>query len=1218
MARSWLLVSLAVLGLAHTAWAKTPYSDQEMRSVESEDERKVRDIRDQEIIEIRKVLGHRQPANRRADLYFRLAEVDLEAYHAEFLLEGRVHEKRIEKGLEDKLIDRSHSMPFLTAGIKSCQEILDSGIQYSKMDHIYYFLAFNNGELGNRQESIKYFDLLARQYPDSPFVSEAFKELGDASFEVKQFDKARQYYELALRKSPPDITPRVLHKLAWTFYRLKQYDRAVDTMKKAVDQAQASGEKFVNLKEEALRDMAVFMTESGRVDEALSYFKDKSGDKTFYPKVLERLGAQYERTVQPDKAAQVYESLLKTNPSSEEAFRVTVKLVDLDLRRNRYNEALKRIQEVQIPAQREQQTEIAAQNLKAMTRRTATENHDLYRKTKNKAALQVAESYYTVYLTNFLAKEDPRQETPEIEMYLAEVKTGLGKSQEASELYRKVLESKDKRYAKDAGALWTAALSDAIKRNAQSGTVGQKGEPSALEREFVAAADRMQEAIGETPEAREASLRAAQVLAGYSSTRKESIERIQKIITRWPKSAQAQTAARLWIQLQSDQITASSKSSASDQAEALKGMQDTIAAIRANPDLMAGDAESGQGKLKLLLADQATKMRIGTITKAEAEKDFAGAGKGYESFGVEAKDRDTAEKAYSSAVASYLKAGDAESADRLLAAWLKRYPKSPKAIDLARSASTQFLIEGKFDAAGSLFERLGREAGDAASLDTAARIFDGAGDPVRAQRDWSGYLSSYPKSDDRYKIALTLARSYEAAKMDPDAIKYYKTCMNGGPELHAECGSRLADLYFREKNTSAAKHALTQVAAARGPSAVKKKPKNNSKDEGPASSPYVGYARYRLAEMLEKEAHFDPISLPEAKLKRGIKQRVDFLEPLARAYNLAVDAGGPWAIAALDRLANYAFRFADDIDGITLPPEVDAASAAKFRGQLKGTSDPLRKRAVETWSQAYSKAVSAEVLAPAIPEIADRLADLKTSHPSRAQGFRGRLRLAGVPADSGADAMKQARQKLLKSSQDSDAWVDYGNLLWGEGKPGLARLAYERALSLKARNSAALNNRATILISSESEEDWIAAAEALSLYKDAGRQDELFIPARYNRGALLNYYRVFAKAKPIWDQIIVRSPSTDCFDGLATAEQGLGSPGQADQDFKKGTDAGGSKSRFAAAYHEAARKSFATGGGEACLDRLHDVEQAGLHGFEKSAFDHLLGACTRWNTKGAK
>ena len=96
-------------------------------------------------------------------------------------------------------------------------------------------------------------------------------------------------------------------------------------------------------------------------------------------------------------------------------------------------------------------------------------------------------------------------------MYLAEVKRDLGKSREASDLYRHVVGSKDKRYAKEAGALWTASLAEAVKKSEQGSKAGSSGvkpgEPSELEKQYIEAADRLQEALEDTPEAREAALR---------------------------------------------------------------------------------------------------------------------------------------------------------------------------------------------------------------------------------------------------------------------------------------------------------------------------------------------------------------------------------------------------------------------------------------------------------------------------------------------------------------------------------------------------------------------------------------------------------------------------------------------------------------------------------------------------------------------------------------
>src|SRR5436309_3248742 len=92
--------------LARVAHARTAYSQDEIHAVENTDDSKIRELRSQEINELRIALGRRLPTNRRADLYFRLAEIYLEAYHAEFLLEGRVHEQRLNRGQDDPYIDR--------------------------------------------------------------------------------------------------------------------------------------------------------------------------------------------------------------------------------------------------------------------------------------------------------------------------------------------------------------------------------------------------------------------------------------------------------------------------------------------------------------------------------------------------------------------------------------------------------------------------------------------------------------------------------------------------------------------------------------------------------------------------------------------------------------------------------------------------------------------------------------------------------------------------------------------------------------------------------------------------------------------------------------------------------------------------------------------------------------------------------------------------------
>lgn len=1172
------------------------YSDGDLRAVESADESKIHDLRDQELHQLKVTLGLRLPTNRQADLYFRLAELYLEAYHSAYILEGRVHEKHINAGDKENSIDHSHSRPYLNSGIKASKEVLALNIPYDKLDQIYYFLGFNYAELGDRKQSIHYFEDLVQRFPNSEFATEAYKELGDDSFDDTQYRKALGYYQQAVEKGKSDALPRIYHKLAWCYYRTKQFDLAISTMKKAIELAQSNGEKFLSLKEEALRDMAVFYTETDRSDEAIAYFRDTIHDQQFYPDMLERLGKQYERNVQPQKATQVYESLLKTNPNSEASFRVLVKLVDLDLRQKRYQQAYARIQGYTPPKMTEEDTKVAAQNLRAMVRRTATEQHEKFRKTKEHENLEVAETYYNLYLNRFLAESDPRGETPEIEMYLAELKRESGHSREASELYRKVVESKDPRYAKEAGALWTAALSEAMKKNGEGSS--NATEPSAMEKEYVAAADSLQENLSGTNEGREAALRAAQVLAGYKSTQKDAIRRVKKLIEQAPKSQQALTAARLWLQIETD---ASSGPNAD-----LDGLKESINTIQENTALMAADHEIGKDKLHGQIHDQDTRFKVATISKEEKDKDFGAAAQGYENYAKESTQRDVVERALASAIASYVKAGDFANAERVGEDWLKRYPKSPKAIDTLKSTATSFLIQGQFEGAAQVFERLGAD-NDPDALETSARIYQGIGDMPHAQAIWSRHIESFKNSPHRGELALMLAKSYEAgeqsAQSDRKAVAAYRECMASSPELNAECSVRLSDLYHRIKNEEESQALLKKVAS-------------ETTKKGGALSPYVGYARYLMATRLESSRTFETLALPEDRLKKAVSQRLEFLEPLSRSYNSVVDAGGPWAVAALGRLASWAMNFADELNQIQAPATFSPKGVENFKKSLDSVAAPLRKKAFDLWAEAYRKADQFEAYSPALIEIADHLATAKSKNPFRAQGSRGAFRLAGVPADGGSDGLQTAlsgvREKLGKAPQDSSAWVDYGNLLWGSGKRLLAQIAYQRALSLNPKNPAALNNNAVVALSETgAEEDPLLAAQSAAEFTRASKADEFFAAPKLNRALLLNYYRLFDKAKPLLDQVLVHNTIQEAYDGLGVSLQGLGSMTEAQAQFDKASDAGGRSGRFSALFHKAARQA-ASGDIEGCLSTLDDVKETSLTGFEKDAFTHLKKDCVEW------
>lgn len=1182
-----------ILSLAH---AET-YPPAEMAAVRTPDENRIRELRTQEVIELRKTLGRRLPVNRRADLFVRLAETYLEAYRFEFLNEGRVHEKRLNEGQSEKFIDRSNSRPYLRLGIQACEEVIRTKIKHPKLDQIYYFLGVYHDELEDEKSAIRYFRELAQKFPESPYVGEAYRAIAESTFLQGNYKEALKWYELALPRYQGNALPRVLQKKAWCHYRMKQYDRAVVVMKQSIAEA-AKDDRFLNLKDEALRDMAVFMTEGGRVEEALAYFKQVGGDKDFYPKTLERLGAQYERNAEMKKAIMVYESLLKTSPNDEAAFRVRVKLFELDLRRGHYAAALKRVQGVAIPPAGDDETGVASQNLRIQVRKAGIDSHDGFRKTQDKNLLAVAENFYTVYLNQFLAKSDEKKETPEIQMYLAEVKRDLGKPQDAAFLYKQVIRSKDERYSKQAAAFWMASLGETIEKTKKS---GKAEEIANYEKDFIEASDYVAENFGSKTEGLQAQLNVIVAIAANPKKFDETEERIQKLLKSAPTSSQALTAARLRAQIYADRLPKKAEEvQGSKQAEQLL---EVMRELRKNSELMTADAKQQKGALAAFLDAEETRIKIGVIAGQEQSKDFGLAAQGYEDFAVKESKRDLSEKAFAKAVSNYVKVLDYDSATRTISKWIAKYKDTQQAIDALRDVATNAIITGKFEKAGALFRILGHR-GDPNALEVAGRLYEGSGNLTEAANDFRYYLENFKSAPNRGQISLSLAEWYEFSKSDPQAVKYLKLCFDEATPTSAECGARLADLYAKLENNAQANRYYAAVA--NNGSGKKAKGGKASLD----LSPWVGYARYHIATKIERETQFRKLSLPDDKLKRGLEERLKFLEKLNKSYLSVVEAAGPWAVAALDQLANWVANFADEVDQIEPPKGSTPEAVAGFQRGLKSVSDPLRAKAVETWRNAYQKAVERELLSPALPLIADRLADFGSALPARAQGFRDKYRLSGQPADGGKEgrtaAFERIRKSLTENAKDALTWIDYGNLLWGEGKPLLAKISYERALLLNPKAAAALNNRGVLIASGSGQEDWIRVAEANQYFKQAIEKDELFLAAKFNRGSILNYYRIFSKAKPYWMQVVSVAPQADVIDGLAISEQGQGSSDIAEKSFGRATKAGGDSSRPTLGYHQAARISGSDPG--KCVKLTNKLLDE-TSGFERMAVQHLNGFC---------
>jgi tetratricopeptide (TPR) repeat protein len=189
--------------------------------------------------------------------------------------------------------------------------------------------------------------------------------------------------------------------------------------------------------------------------------------------------------------------------------------------------------------------------------------------------------------------------------------------------------------------------------------------------------------------------------------------------------------------------------------------------------------------------------------------------------------------------------------------------------------------------------------------------------------------------------------------------------------------------------------------------------------------------------------------------------------------------------------------------------------------------------------------------------------------------------------------------------EDALAWIDYGNLLWGSGKPGLAKIAYQRSLVLRTRAADAQNNLAVVEINDLGLENWFAANDALALWKKALVWEPGNSAALFNVGHLFNYYRLFKSARPYFERVLRKVQIGEVFDELAVSSQGIGEWEQSAAYRKKAEEAGLPTDRFTARFLEAGGAS----GPECASLVLKFPGVADLKGFEKSSFTRLKQRC---------
>ncbi|MGZ3649682.1 MAG: tetratricopeptide repeat protein [Bdellovibrionota bacterium] len=1137
MNRSQTLLLLSLLTMTGLSGPAFAISEAELQESMTPRERKIDELRNGEIhqlqlVNIRQEEGHMQP-----DLLLRLAELYTEKYKLYFFKESESWGKKMEAYLalpiqQQKLrakpvLDSNSSRQWLSKAVDVLAGIPRQKIEYSRIDEVYYFLAFNQWELNRKDESVKNFQKIIDSYPRSKFASEAYRYVADYAFANRDFSKAARFYEHAAKQVDTPARPRILYGLAWAKFKLQDYSGAVNTMKEAIvlgkANSDAAAKSGLALQRDAAESLALFYSEGGDVEQASNFFLETFGNDEG-ALVMRKLSEFYQRQGKYAKALAVNKQLLSLGGAAAkqgEEQRFEIMVASLNMANSKGDRgrqtALLKAMTAEFVTNAKEPAEDKAEILRTQVRKAATLAHKEGAKSNHgKESLERAEDLYRLYLSAY-GNRIKSDDAADIHWYLADVLNQLGKHKEATGEYRFIIDmaAKDpayKKYEKEASSAMVYAMDGYFK---------SKSETKKLDRndgdQVIASIDTFVRTYPNDKDVPKYLARASGILV-TSGRMDEARPRLLEIIEKHPQSKEAWDAAATLLKDAHDRKDADASFALSQR-------------FLGNQALMAQDRK---GDLRKSLEDVIERSKFDKTRKLEASDPLAAAKK-YESDAASAKNSAVRMTELNNAAVNYGKAGDQANELRVYEGILAANPENEAAGHSMLAIANEHFLSGRYADAAGVFERFYRiyksklsslkastQKEALESLRSAALLRRALKDSERGGEDFRDLVEAANKGlgaarDAAGEFLFDVARRQRDEGNSTEAIKSFQKYSTAFPDGAHAVGSTMeaAALYVKLKEDEKAQNYYRATIS---------KVKSKGSRATPEELGYAARARLELLAPLEEAFEGSPLRLPEKQLQADIKAKLQSMERLNKGYVEVMDFGdGQWGVEAFRRMALTYRSFGQKLEGAPIPEELSPEDKAKFKAQLKAVAAPVFLKVAETLDTALQKGEQLQVVGPTMARTYV-LAAVNSAKPDRLPLIQepdwskpAEWIMGDQPASD--EALEKYRSNLRNKTDDLASWIAIGNRHLLKGEDGLAEIFYLHAFQKNPKSPAAISNLA-YLRGREGD-----LARALGGFKSALANDEFAVAPKKNITRLFMGAGLWRHASLNFRQLEVRSPN---------------------------------------------------------------------------------------------
>jgi cellulose synthase operon protein C len=940
-----------------------------------------REKRHQSMAFLKDILTNRPPAGaQKAEMMLRLAELYFEEGRDIYLDEMSAYQQKQDqcfntKGCDpDKIqADNVKSRDWANKAIALYRQILQTYPQYQRADEATFFLANALADIGKRDEAVQEYTTLTKTYPQSPYIPDAYVQIGEYFFDNNNAYKALLAYQKATQFQDSPQYSFALYKLAWCYYNVGEHAKAIDTMKQVVAysmtaeqagaaEADQAKKKKLTLLDEALKDLVRFFADAGEIDEAYEYFI-KLGKKDLIRDMLKRLAATYFEQGKFDQCINTYRRLIAENPQSPDAPEYQNEIIGAYTKMGNKTQTLTEINNLiksygkdsawaRANSANTEAIKEATDYVEKNLRTVATNYHNEAKKLGTgpaaTEAYALAYKAYQVYLEQF----PTGKYTYDVRYAFGELLYKIKKHDEAYVQYMKVVETDPKgQHSRFCAESAIFAAEEVIKKNKSTAKPpANKTESVPLtewESNLIKACDQFSKLFPDDKATRNVIYKSAYILYDHNQF-KEASDRFRVVIGMDPKSREAEQAANLIL----------------DSFNLVEDWQNLKDVSKAFYDQQGLGSAAFKTEVYNIYERASFKLIEVNFAKSKDEK---AAADGYVAFYKEFPKSEVADLALNNAAVYYHNKGQIRQSMDARITLIGEFPKSKFYKEQVAALAFDYENIADFAKAAEWYEKLfsldSQHASAKEALFSAAYFRKSMGDWKGAINNYNQFIKTYAADERVPNLSIEIAKIYEENKQGDAAMGAYQTFFTKPPT-----GANLDQVFFARmhyglllegsnQQAKADKHWKETIAAYQA-AAAKGEPMT-------AAVEFIAQIMFKQAKPQLDAYMAMKISGPPNKSNRSavdkallqqLKEKAQALQGVEKTYADIVKTGaGEWGLASLVVLGKAYENMAETLRTSYVPDYLTADQKELYTMGLEDKAYLQVEKATNTYSEALKK-----------------------------------------------------------------------------------------------------------------------------------------------------------------------------------------------------------------------------------------------------------------------